>query len=76
MTTSHKPSPRKVRLTVIPSGDGIPIGLHAVPGRLPEVRLLPGETWVQMIDRASGMVTPGPDFWTTRLEQPRSLDHA
>lgn len=61
---------RKIRLTVIPTGNGVPIGLNAVPGRLPEVRLLPGETWSQMLDRASGMISPGPDFWTTRLEAP------
>ena len=44
-------------MLIILIGDGEPIGLHAVPDRLPEVDRLPGEAWADCIARARAMLT-------------------
>lgn len=38
------------------------VGLRAVPGRLPDVHRLPGETAHQLTRRALLMAAPGPSF--------------
>lgn len=48
------------------------IGLQAVPGRLPRMDLLPGETVNQLLRRAATVATDGPDFWVQPISPTRT----
>lgn len=52
------------------------IGLQAVPGRLPRMDLLPGETVDQLLRRAAVVATDGPDFWVLPISPTRTPNHA
>lgn len=47
--------------------EGQIVGLRAVPGRLPEVHRLPGESAHQLTRRALLMAAPGPSFHVTPI---------
>jgi hypothetical protein len=47
-------------LLVVEWAEVEPAGVAAVPGRLPQVERLPGESWDACVERAGGLVHGGP----------------
>lgn len=64
MSRLHKP----LRVLVAARDPAQVIGLQAVPGRLPRMDLLPGETVDQLLRRAAAVATAGPDFWVQPIQ--------
>jgi hypothetical protein len=57
-------NPKRIEMMVVPTtaADSDVIGFHPVPGRLPAVHRLPGESVAQLIRRALAMATGAGPF--------------